>query len=82
MAYQDLSNKPIRLKKGFTLIELMVGISIVAILVTIGLPAINDFSIKMRVDGEISQINRLLLTARNTAINNEVSVTVCPLAAK
>ncbi|NMP30943.1 prepilin-type N-terminal cleavage/methylation domain-containing protein [Thalassotalea sp. M1531] len=69
------------LNKGFTLIELMVGIAIVAIVITIGVPALNDFNTQMRVDNQISEVNRLLLTARNAAINTESNVTVCPLKA-
>jgi len=38
-----------------------------------------DFIVKMRVDGEVSQLNRLVLTARNSAISTEQSVIVCPL---
>mgnify|MGYP000698503760 CR=1 FL=1 len=66
--------------KGFTLVELMVGIAIIAILSVVAIPNLSDFIIKMRVDGEISELNRLLLTARNTAINTEQNVTVCPIS--
>lgn len=68
-----------RKQSGFTLIELMVGIAIVAILVTVGLPSLNQFTLQMRVDNEISAMHRLLLTARNTAINTEMNAVVCPL---
>jgi len=66
-------------QKAFTLIELMVSISIVSILTSIALPNLNEFRVKMRVDSEISQIQRLLLTARNQAINTQFPVTLCPL---
>ena len=33
----------------------------------------------MRVDNEISLLHRMLLLARNSAINNELYVTICPL---
>jgi type IV fimbrial biogenesis protein FimT/type IV fimbrial biogenesis protein FimU len=66
-------------KQGFTLIELMVAILIVAILSTIALPSMNTFLVGMRVDNEISEIQRLLLTARNMAINTGRNTTICPL---
>jgi Tfp pilus assembly protein FimT len=39
----------------------------------------NTFLVNMRVDNEISQIHRLVLTARNSAINMEQNVILCPL---
>lgn len=66
-------------KKGFTLIELLISIAVVAILSAIALPSMNDFLVKMRVDNEISEMQRLLLTARNMAINTGRNTTVCPL---
>lgn len=67
-------------KQGFTLIELMVAIAVVAILSTIALPRMDSFLVKMRVDNEINEIQRLLLTARNMAINTGKNTTVCPLS--
>ncbi len=64
---------------GFTIIELMVGIAIVAILSIVALPSLNNFTIGMRVDNEISQLHRLVLTARNSAINMQQNVILCPL---
>ncbi|WP_448211404.1 GspH/FimT family pseudopilin [Colwellia sp. MEBiC06753] len=68
-------------KSGFTLIELLVTIAILAIVIAIGVPSLSTFIVKMRVDSQIAEINRLILTARNTAINSGKYVTVCPLAA-
>jgi len=64
---------------GFTLIELMIGIAVVAILSAIALPNLNTFTIGMRVDNEISQLHRLVLTARSSAINMQQNVILCPL---
>lgn len=66
-------------KQGFTLIELMVTIAVVAILSAIALPSMNTFLVKMRVDNEVSEIQRLLLTARNAAINSGQTARLCPL---
>ena len=65
--------------KGFTLIELMVSVSILALLSIIALPTFNHLIIQTRVDSEITQLHRLLLTARNFSINSSFIVTVCPL---
>lgn len=67
--------------RGFTLFEMLVGIAIMGIVTAIALPNFSEFLVKMRVDSEISQINRLFQAARNGAINTEQIVTVCPLNA-
>ena len=74
------SHPSFRRKQGFTLIEAMIAIAVVAILSAIALPSMSDFLVRMRVDNEISEMQRLLLTARNMAINTGKNTTVCPLA--
>ncbi len=69
-----------RRQTGFTLVELMVAIFVVAILSAIALPNLNQFLVETRVDNEISEMQRLLLTARNMAINTGQNTTVCPLS--
>jgi len=66
-------------KLGFTLVELLVGIAIVAVLATVALPSINRFVVSMRVDNEIAELHRLLLIARNTSVNSGQDVVVCPI---
>lgn len=64
---------------GFTLIELIVSISITSILVAIAVPNFSDFIIKMRVDNDIYQLHRMLLITRNAAINSGHKAIICPL---
>lgn len=64
---------------GFTIIEVLVAMAILLSLIAIGIPSLNDFVIRMRVDNEISLLHRMLLLARNSAINSELYVTICPL---
>jgi len=82
MSKLNIKSSLLPAKKGFTLVELMVAVAVLAILTMVALPSLSDFSVRMRVDNEISELNRLLLTARNVAINEGVNVTVCPLVAK
>ena len=74
------SHLPPKSTLGFTFIELMVTIAIIAILSVVALPNLNDFLIKMRVDNEIGEMHRLLLTGRNMAINTGKNTTICPLS--
>lgn len=76
-----LTTRNSRKKQGFTLLELMVSIAVVGTLSAVALPSLNDFLVKMRVDNEISELQRLLLIAKNTAINTGKNTTVCPLTA-
>jgi type IV fimbrial biogenesis protein FimT/type IV fimbrial biogenesis protein FimU len=63
------------------MIELMVTIAIAGVLAAIAIPSLNDFLIEMRVENEVTEMHRLLLTARNNAINTGLNTTVCPLNA-
>jgi type IV fimbrial biogenesis protein FimT/type IV fimbrial biogenesis protein FimU len=66
---------------GFTLIEIMVAIAIAGIAITIAIPSLNSFILSIRVDNEVSEIQRLLMTTRNAAINSGAKASLCPLAA-
>jgi type IV fimbrial biogenesis protein FimT/type IV fimbrial biogenesis protein FimU len=65
--------------QGFTIIELLVTIAVASIIAAIAMPNLNEFLVRMRVDNEVSEMQRLLLTARNNAINTGLNTTVCPL---
>jgi type IV fimbrial biogenesis protein FimT len=67
--------------KGFTLVGLMVAVAILSILITTAIPSFNLFLIKLRASQQIAELSRLLLLARNSAINYGQDVTVCPLDA-
>lgn len=69
----------IKRQQGITLLELMATIAITSILAAIILPNMNDFIVRMRVNDEISMLKRLLLVARNSAINSGQKAIVCPL---
>lgn len=64
---------------GFTLLELLTTLTILMLLITIGVPSMANFTVKMRVDNEISTIKRMLAFTKNTAINSNTNITICPL---
>ncbi|WP_286235268.1 GspH/FimT family pseudopilin [Thalassotalea sediminis] len=66
---------------GFTMIELLVTITILGIASMIAVPALSEFLVKSRTDNEVIELQRFILTARNAAINSGQQVTICPLNA-
>ena len=66
-------------QRAFTLVELIVTIAIVGILAVIAFPNLNQFAVGLKVEGEISELNRLILITRNTAISSGNTTTMCPL---
>ena len=69
-----------RTRKGFTLIELMLAIALVAILLTTAVPALDDLTNNSRQTGAINDFVSAMHLARNTAITRNSRVTMCPSA--
>lgn len=65
--------------KGFTLVELMVTITIAAILIAIAMPSLTSLYEASRSDSEIRKAQQALVFARNHAISYGLDITVCPL---
>ena len=70
---------PTKKNTGFTIIELLIGIVIIGLLIAISSPNLREFIVQLRVDNEVSSLHRLILSARNVAINSGKNVTLCPL---
>ena len=65
---------------GFTLIELMIAIALVAILLATAVPALDDFTNDARQTGVINDFIASIHLARNTAITTNSRVTMCASA--
>lgn len=69
--------KSLTRNEGFTLLELMITISIVAILIAIATPSFTRMVINHSVSSDQDALFSLILTARSEAINRGRRVTVC-----
>lgn len=78
---QRSNNKSVVNSQGFSLIEVMISITVLAVVTAIALPSLGEFIVKLKVDNKVSELQRMLLTARNTAINTGLNVSVCPVNA-
>lgn len=66
---------------GFTLLELMVAVAVLAIIVTIGIPSFSSFIRTYQMDSAQQQIISAHALARNEAIKSGSSVGVCGASA-
>ncbi|WP_339723735.1 GspH/FimT family pseudopilin [uncultured Paraglaciecola sp.] len=67
-------------QKGVTLVELMVTVSIVAIILAFVAPSIQSILIKNRIVAEINEISSIIQYARHHAIDEQTQIVVCPSA--
>lgn len=66
-----------RCTAAFTLIELMVGIAVAAILITVGIPGFRDLILDNRMAAQINSLVADLSYARSEAVKRNSAVTVC-----
>lgn len=67
-----------QLRNGFTLIELMVVIAIVAILSSIGYPSFRELMLNNRMTSDANALQGALQFARSEAATQRRTMTVCP----
>jgi type IV fimbrial biogenesis protein FimT len=70
-----------RRQRGFTLIELMISLTVLAILTTIAYPSMRDFMRRNRAVAQSNNIRSDLQFARGQAAATRSYITVCPLSA-
>ena len=66
--------------RGFTIVELMVTLSIAALILAIGAPSFNEFRRNNRLTGTANDFLGAVQTARTEAIKRQLQVSVCPSA--
>jgi type IV fimbrial biogenesis protein FimT len=64
--------------RAFTLLEMMITISVVAILVSLGVPAFQEYALKQAMSAAVNALHSDLLLARSQAIHQDMQVIACP----
>lgn len=63
---------------GFTLIELMTTLAVLAVVLAIGMPAMASIRKRAQASAALNQLTTSLATARIMAVSKNRSVTLCP----
>lgn len=63
--------------KGFTLIEMLVAVAILAVIMGLAAPSIQDILIKNRINKIASEFQSGVLLARSEAANKNICMTMC-----
>jgi type IV fimbrial biogenesis protein FimT len=69
-----------RLARGFTLTELLIVVTVLAVLLAAGMPAFGEFMRNQRVKTASFDVYSTLVFARSEAITRNASVTVAPVS--
>lgn len=77
MPTRVIRHRPMR--KGFTLLELMVAIAILAIIATVGVPAFNNLARDSSVKAEANLLLNSIHLARSEAVKRGSAVWIAPL---
>ena len=73
--------KPTYYVSGFTLVELMIVIVLISVVASYAIPSMGNLIDNSRRHSAVSEMVSLINLARNTAIMDQQTVTVCPLDA-
>ena len=65
---------------GFTLIELMVTVAVVAVLAAIAIPSFTDSLARRRLEGAANELSTDLQFARSQAVSNNANITLSTTA--
>ncbi|WP_332814659.1 GspH/FimT family pseudopilin [Ramlibacter sp.] len=72
-------SQPLRYQRGFTLIELMVTVTLIAALLGLGVPSFRQFMDTQRVKSAAFDVAAALLMTRSEAIKRNKSITLAPV---
>jgi type IV fimbrial biogenesis protein FimT len=67
-----------RESRAFTLLELVITLSVIAILATMGIPTFQKFTQKQAISAAINTLHSDLLLARSRAVYEDAEVVACP----
>lgn len=67
-----------RIPRGFTLIELMIALTVFAVLAAIALPSFRTMILNSRLSSSTNALHNALTIARLNAIQTQHPITVCP----
>ncbi len=65
---------------GFTLYELMITLTVVAIILSFGIPNLRDFTLNSRMTGTANDLHAAFQMARSEAAHAKTNVTICASA--
>lgn len=69
-----------RPQNGFTLYELLITVLVIAVIVSIGVPNLGDFTRNSRVSATSNDLHGSFLVARSEAARSKENVTICASA--
>jgi type IV fimbrial biogenesis protein FimT len=64
--------------RGFTALEILLVISILAVVLVMGIPSFRDFGLRQRMSAAVDKLQGHLALARHEAINRNTQVVACP----
>jgi len=77
---RSMRSSNVDLQRGITLVELLVSTVVVAVLVGLAVPSLKSMLLNNRISAQMDRLFASMNYARNTALNNNVSVKVCPVS--
>ena len=72
------TSRPIASQRGLTLVEVMITLTIAAILLTWAVPSLQDFIVRNRMSTEVNNLVATLYVARSESVKRLEKVKVCP----
>lgn len=74
---QSQLNSDFRLQTGFSLIELMIAVAVMAVILSVAIPSFQAFSLSSKLRSYATSLSASALLARSEAIKRSKSVTLC-----